>query len=50
MTPILEKGALACPKAINLPEREAARSAFEQMPRSFRKIDYTSSDLRPFDL
>ena len=45
--PILEKEALACPKAINSPEREVARSASEQMPRSFRKIAYLSSDCRP---
>ena len=45
--PILEKGVLACPKAINSSEREAARRASEQMPRSFRKIAYSSSNLRP---
>src|SRR5215475_2117516 len=45
--PILEKGVLACPKAINSPEREAARSASEQMPRGFRRIAYPSSDWRP---
>ncbi len=47
LLPILEKGVLACPQAINSSERESARSASEQMPRSFRKIAYSSSDMRP---
>jgi hypothetical protein len=34
---IIEKWVLACPKAINSSEREAARSASKQMPWSFRK-------------